>query len=340
MAEKSFFPIGKFWRGKIGFIFFCLLAVGTVWILRSHTQTKMQKNEGQIFGTSYHFKYKYRENLEQVLINELKDVDNALSSFNKNSIISKVNRNEAVALNEKFTTVFNLAQEVSKETDGAFDITVWPLVNIWGFGTKQRTAVDSAQIDSLLPYIGYKKIAIEGGKVVKKDARTQLDFSAIAKGYGVDCVARVLDKYGVKDYMLEIGGEVVVKGKNAEGKAWGIGLQKPKSGAQGETFQTVIHLDKGALATSGNYYNFYEKDGKKYAHTIDPKTGRPVVHSLLSATVYAPSCAEADAYATAFMVMGTEKAIMLLKKHPRLQAFLIYDDNGTLNTWHTANFPQ
>lgn len=340
MSEKQLFPFGKFWRGKIGLLFFCLLSIGTVLILRHSSNIQMQQNEGRIFGTSYHFKYKHSHNLEKELLFSLQEVDNALSSFNKNSIISKLNRNEEVELNEKFIEVFNLAQQISKETDGAFDITVWPLVNLWGFGVKHRDNVDRTQVDSIMPLIGYNKVSLKHQKIVKANHSIQLDCSAIAKGYGVDCVAQILDKHGVKDYMLEIGGEVVVKGTNAKGNAWGIGLQNPKNATNDEAYQSVIHIKKGALATSGNYYNYYEKDGKRYAHTINPKTGYPVVHNLLSSTVYAPSCMEADAYATAFMVLGIEKAKKILETHPKLQAFLIYDDNGTLKTWHTPNFPK
>jgi thiamine biosynthesis lipoprotein len=217
-----------------------------------------------------------------------------------------------------FSEVYQLAQTVSKETDGAFDITVAPLVNAWGFGFKHEQMPTPEQVDSLL------------------QLRNQMDFSAIAKGYGCDVVARLLESHGIHNYMVEIGGEVVVSGKNAKGDDWHIGITKPTDDSlsvEGE-MQTVLTITDHAMATSGNYRNFYYQGGRKYAHTIDPRTGYPVQHSLLSATVLAENCATADAYATSFMVLGVEGTKAVLARHPELMAYLIYtDEKGQLATW-------
>jgi thiamine biosynthesis lipoprotein len=221
-----------------------------------------------------------------------------------------------------FSEVYQLAQTVSKETDGAFDITVAPLVNAWGFGFKHEQMPTPEQVDSLL------------------QLRNQMDFSAIAKGYGCDVVARLLESHGIHNYMVEIGGEVVVSGKNAKGDDWHIGITKPTDDSlsvEGE-MQTVLTITDHAMATSGNYRNFYYKGGKKYAHTIDPKTGYPVLHSILSATVFANTCAVADAYATSFMVMGVGKAQQVLAQHPELMAYLIYSDQDGKNAvWYSPS---
>ena len=233
-------------------------------------------------------------------------------------------------LNEHFLHVFNLAQQISAETEGAFDITVAPLVNAWGFGFKHSIDIDPNVIDSLRQFVGYQKIKLEDGKIVKEDARTMLDCSAIAKGYGVDRVARLLDQKGVQHYMVDIGGEVVLKGKNPRMKTWRIGINKPveDSLSVNQELQTILEVSGVGMATSGNYRKFYYKDGKRYAHTIDPRVGTPVQHNILSATVIAKDCTTADAYATAFMVMGLEEAKAFCEAHPELHAYFICDGEG------------
>ena len=225
-----------------------------------------------------------------------------------------------------FTDVYLLAEQISKETHGAFDITVAPLVNAWGFGFDSSTLVDSITIDSLRQFIGFNKVSLQNGKIVKSDPRIKLDCSSIAKGYGVDCVARLLDKKGIENYMIDIGGELVMKGKNAKMDTWRIGINKPieDSLSQNQELQTVLTLTNAGLATSGNYRNFYYKDGKRYAHTIDPRIGYPVQHNILSATVVAKDCATADAYATSFMVLGLDSAKAICNRHPELDAYFIY----------------
>ena len=316
--------------------FLVLLIVGTVVIIRHQSSIPYQHNSGMVFGTTYNITYQCDSNLHNSIIRELEKVDEALSPFNKKSVITAVNNNHDIEVNDMFADVFLLAQKISDDTGGDFDITVAPLVNAWGFGFKNGTQPTKHNIDSLKNIIGYKKVRLEGRKVVKKDKRLMLDCSSIAKGYGSDVVARFLQKRGVKNYMVEIGGEIVTKGISPKRVPWKIGVTKPidDSLSTSQEIQSVINVTDKAMATSGNYRNFYYKNGKKYAHTIDPHTGYPVQHNILSATVIADNCATADAYATAFMVMGLEKAHKLLERHPELMAYFIYSDkDGKNKTW-------
>lgn len=308
--------------------FLMVLIIGTVVILKK--QPPFRTNEGLVFGTVYKITYQHADDLQNEIKEAMLEVDNSLSPYNPNSIITRINHNQDTTLNEHFTHVFELAQQISAETEGAFDITVAPLVNAWGFGFKHSIDIQPSVIDSLRQFIGYQKIKLVDGKMVKEDPRLMLDCSAIAKGYGVDRVARLLDKKGVQHYMVDIGGEVVVKGKNSRMKTWRIGINKPveDSLSINQELQTILEVSGVGMATSGNYRKFYYKDGKRYAHTIDPRIGHPVQHSILSATVIAKDCTTADAYATAFMVMGLEKSMEFCKAHPELDAYFICDGEG------------
>lgn len=325
---------------KKGFIakllFLLFLVLGTAFIVRQQRITPYQHDSGFVFGTMYNITYQHDHSLKNEIEAELKKVDNSLSPFNKHSIISKINRNEDVEVDKMFTDVFTLAMQVSKETDGAFDITVAPLVNLWGFGFKNDTTPSKVVVDSLRGFVGYDKVSLVKKKVVKKDKRTMLDCSAIAKGYGSDVIAAYLRGRGIDNYMVEIGGEVVTRGVNNKRLPWRIGVTKPTddSLSANKELQTVLNITDKAMATSGNYRNFYYKNGRKYAHTIDPKTGFPVQHSILSATVIADNCAMADAYATSFMVLGLTKAKAILERHPELLAYFIYSDgHGRNSVW-------
>ena len=278
--------------------------------------------------------------------NELQKVDNALSMFNEKSVISRINRGDSIIpadeTGKMFLDVFKLSMQVSKETSGAFDITVAPLVNAWGFGFKTGAMPTKEQIDSIRQFVGYQQVYCwEKDKlhgIRKADLRTMLDCSAIAKGYGVDRVAKLLRRKDIKNFMVEIGGEVITCGVNRQGKAWRVGVASPIEDSLNisQEMQTVLEVRNRAMATSGNYRNFYYKGGKRYAHTIDPKTGFPVEHTLLSATVIAKDCATADAYATAFMVMWMEKTQRLLEKERHLLAYLIFSDkDGNYRTWYS-----
>lgn len=316
--------------------FLVLLIVGTVYAIRTHHEAPFQKEEGAIFGTFFHATYQCDSSLRNDIMNELQAVDGSLSMFNPQSVISRINRNEDMRPDTLFTEVFNLSKTVSAQTDGAFDITVAPLVNAWGFGFRNDLLPDSATIDSLRSYVGFHNVQLTEGRVHKTDPRTVLDCSAVAKGFGSDVVARLFRRKGIRNFMIEIGGEIVVSGTNPSAKLWSVGINRPVEDSIGTNndLQTILKVTNRAMATSGNYRNFYYKDGKRYAHTIDPHTGYPVQQSVLSATVLAPDCATADAYATAFMVMGLDRARAVLGRHPELQAYFIYTDaDGNLHTY-------
>lgn len=317
-----------------------LLIVGTVIIVSQQHNTPYQHNAGFIFGTTYNITYQSDIDLQKDIEREMNKVNASLSTFEPQSVISKVNQNRNVRLDNMFTEVFTLAEEISRETGGAFDITVAPLVNEWGFGFKTGVPPEKHVIDSLKQLIGYQKVKLAGGRVVKTDPRIMLDCSGIAKGYGSDVVANFLRSKGIDNFMVEIGGEIVTSGISPERVPWRIGVTKPVDDSlqQQQELQTVLNVTDKAMATSGNYRNFYYKGGKKYAHTIDPKTGYPVQHNILSATVIADRCAVADAYATSFMVMGLDKAQKVLEKHPELMAYLIYADRqGHNRVWFSSS---
>ena len=313
--------------------FLTLLIVGSILIIRHQQSMPYQKSQGFIFGTTYHITYQCDSNLSKSIKAELMKVDCSLSPFNEKSVITAINENQPVKPDDMFFDVYQLAMQVSKDTDGAFDITVAPLVNAWGFGFKNGIEPTRSLLDSLKQIVGYQKVSLENGRIHKQDPRIMLDCSAIAKGYGSDVVARFLRSRGVTNYMVEIGGEIVTKGVNERRVPWKIGVTKPSDDplAESQELQTLLNLTDKALATSGNYRNFYYKDGKKYAHTIDPKTGYPIQHNILSATVIGQQCAVADAYATAFMVMGLDGAKKVLERHPELMAYFIYSDNNGKN---------
>ncbi|MBR5813843.1 MAG: FAD:protein FMN transferase [Bacteroidaceae bacterium] len=298
-------------------------------------------NYGNVFGTYYSITYRSGQDMHEAIRDRLADVDNSLSPFNKRSLITAVNENRDTIADEMFTAVFTLAQEVSSKTSGAFDITVAPLVNAWGFGFKNNIAVDSCTIDSIMRYVGYTGISLNDGKIIKSHPETMLNCSAIAKGYGCDVIATLLTESGINDFLVEIGGEVVAKGNNPKGKNWTIGISKPIDDPTGKAqeYQTIINASGKGLATSGNYRNYRLENGKKIAHTIDPRTGYPVTHSLLSATVIAADCATADAYATAFMVLGVEAATQICKENNDIEAYFIYtDESGNLATSISEGF--
>lgn len=321
-------------------VFLLFLIVGSIYIIRQQNTMPYQHNTGQIFGTTYHITYQSDKDLHREILQRLQLVDQTFSTFNDESIISKINRNEPVKLNQMFIEVFDLAKTVSKDTHDAFDITVAPLVNVWGFGFKSGTPPTKAVIDSLRHLTGYEKVKLIGSTVRKQDPRIMLDCSAIAKGYGSDVVAQYLRSRDVENFMIEIGGEIVVQGNSDKRLPWKIGVTKPTDDSTqvNNELQTVLNVSNTAMATSGNYRRFYYKNGKKYAHTIDPKTGYPVQHNILSATVLANTCAKADAYATSFMVLGLEKTQQVLQHHPDLMVYLIYaDGQGKNKVWYSPS---
>lgn len=298
--------------------------------------------DGFIFGTVYSVTYSNPENKDLSLqINSaLEAVNASLSMFNPESTISKVNNNQPVELDLLFLTVWKTGQYVSDCTHGAFDMTVAPLVDLWGFGLKNRDVVTDAEVDSVREYVGYELVVLEDGVIHKAYPEMRIDAGAIAKGYACDVVADTLEAYGCTDFCIEIGGELVVKGLNSKGVNWHIAINKPveDSLCVNREIQEVVELTDCGMATSGNYRNFYEIDGKKYSHTIDPRTGYPVSHNLLSATIVAPNCMTADAWATACMVVGLEKAQTWIKNRRDIKGYLIYEENGELKTWKSDDF--
>ena len=324
---------------KKNFLWLALLILATIWILARHNQRPAYHSiTGLVFGTIYNITYQYDGDLKPEIEAELKRFDQSLSPFNDSSVISRINRNEELVADSFFMKCFNRSMEISRETKGAFDITIAPLANAWGFGFKKGAFPDSLMIDSLRQITGYEKVHLQDGKVVKQDPRIMLSCSAVAKGYSVDVVARLLERKGIKNFMVDIGGEVVVTGKNPNDRLWRIGINKPidDSLSVKQDLQTVLETTDIGMATSGNYRNYYYKDGKKYAHTIDPRTGFPVQHSILSSTVIAEDCMTADAFATAFMVMGLKEAEAFCKANPNIDAYFIYSgDNGEIKTYYT-----
>ena len=299
------------------------------------------KNEGLVFGTEYHITYQSSKDLQAGITKKLQEIDNSLSTFNPHSTLSLINQNKTKKLDAKTEQVIQQALEVSKHTNGAFDITVAPLVNAWGFGFKNNGKITKEQLDSIQQFVGYEKISIQNHCLHKKSPAIILDCSAIAKGFACDAIAQYLKKQGIQNFIIEIGGEIFAHGVNPSQQKWNIGISQPQDDSTGihvsKTFSVIKITDMG-MATSGNYRNYYYKDGHKYAHIIDPHKGYPIQHSLISATVIAPTCTEADAYATAFMVLGLEKAQKILERQKYLKAYFIYTTpDGKLSTWYTAN---
>lgn len=296
---------------------------------------------GQTQGTTYHIKYQDspRRKMQPKIENLLAKFDMSLSAYKPESVISKINLNDGnVRADRFFKKVFHKAEEVYHVSDGAFDITIGPIVNAWGFGPGKKADVDSVLIDSLMQFVGMDKVQLKGNTISKEFPEIQLDVNAIAQGYSADVVAEFLKRKGINNYMVEIGGEVVAKGFNPDTVLWKIGIDKPIDNnlVPGQNLQAIVQLKDKALATSGNYRKFYEKDGAKYAHSINPKTGYPIMSKLLSVTVMANDCMTADAYATAFMVMGLEKSVLFLSEQDYLDALLIYsDDHGNYKVFTT-----
>lgn len=267
----------------------------------------------------------------------LEEIDNSMSVYNNSSVISRINRNETDKPDRYLEEVIGLSQKVSEMTGGAFDITVGPLVRAWGFGPEENRKFDTSKLDSLMNLVGYKKIRVEKGLLVRDNPGIIIDVNAIAQGYTADVIGRFFDSLGIENYLVEVGGEVKSSGTKS-GKPWRIGIDKPfdNNMKPGENLQAVIELSGEGLATSGNYRKFYEVDGVKYSHTINPVTGYPARNRLLSATIIAGESAIADAVATACMVMGLEKSIEFISNHPEFEAYFVFSgDSGDFETWES-----
>ncbi|MCD8044375.1 MAG: FAD:protein FMN transferase [Tannerellaceae bacterium] len=318
---------------------YILYVLFSVFVLTGCEEKKQYFEEsGSVFHTLYRIKYESLVLLTEKIDAELQAFNLSLNPFNPNSIIAKVNNNEPVEVDEWFTDVFNKSIEISSRTEGVFDATSAPLINLWGFGFSKAEQATSEKIDSILQFVGYQKIRLQGKEVIKEDPRIMLNFSAIAKGYACDVIAALLEREGVENYMVEIGGEFVIKGVNPNGDCWRLGINKPENDLSGtihKVEEVLKPCKKCGVATSGDYRNYREKDGQKFGHTIDPRTGYPATQDILSATVVAADCMTADGYATAFMAMGLEKAIEIAARIPEIEYYFIYaDENGI----HQANY--
>ena len=296
-------------------------------------------NQGDIFGTTYHIIYQHPDNLENGIKDVMLEVDNSLSRFNPNSTISKINDCSSTQTDQHFVTVFNKSAEIYKLSDGAFDITVSPLVDAWGFGKSERPQVNQEIIDSILLFVGFDKLKLVDGQLLKDDPRITLNASAIAKGYGCDVVARFLESKGIANYMIEIGGEIVCRGINDKGEAWRVGINQPIEDVTGQNNQTqeIISGDLN-LATSGTYRQFYYENGIRRSHTIDSRTGCPVSNNLVSATIIAEDCMTADALATACMVMGKDESLELIESLENTECYLIYEEDGQYLSTQSGGF--
>ena len=306
----------------------------------SFSQQEPMRIEGYAQGTTYHITYfdKQNRDLQPEIEKILKDFDLSVSTYIPNSIISRINSNDKdVVVDKYFIACFNKAKEVWKNTGGAFDPTVYPLVNMWGWGPGKKQKIEKEKVDSILKFVGFQLIELNGNKIVKKDPRVALDFNAFAQGYSVDVVSDFLNTKGITSYIVEIGGEVYAKGKKSDGNNWAVGIEKPIDNKDSANpFKAIAKLEDLAISTSGNYRRFIIIDGVKYAHHIDPKSGYPTKNNLLSASVFAKECISSDANATGILVMGLEKAKVFLEAHKELQAYLIYsDDKGNYQIYET-----
>lgn len=312
-------------------------------------EAKLQKFtlDGKIQGTYYHIVYYHfddkiasresmvtQSEIKQGIDSIFKAIDETLSLWNPNSILSKVNENKETALNQIFIDNFNAAETFSEMTDGCFDITVAPLIKAYGFANEKGYIPTNRQIDSLLQYVGWETIQIKNGKLVKQYPQTQLDFNAIAQGYTSDCISKYLSANKITSHIIDVGGEVYASGRKPDGQQWRVAIEQPSDSIDApRKYNTLIKLENQSIVTSGNYRKFIIENGIKYTHTINPKTGKPAMHTLLSVSAIANTATEADALATAFMVMGMEKAEKFIALHPQYQAIFIFcDKDGKTKT--------
>ena len=309
----------------------------------SEREPNNTKLSGQVFGTSYSVIYDSDTNYEKQFDSLFYVINKSMSTYIDNSDISKINRNEGVEVDEHFTNVFNSSKTIYDVTSGAFDPTIGAVVNAWDFGPEGKiVSLDSLKIDSLMLSVGLDKVKLRRNAISKEYLNTYLDFNAIAKGYAVDVIGEFLESQNVNDYLVEIGGEIRSKGKNQEKVAnWMVGIDKPNFDGSQSVIKAV-NLEDEAMATSGTYRKFkLDENGNRYAHIIDTKTGYPSKTNVLSVSVIANDCMTADAYATAFQAMGIEKVTELLKTHPELKVFFIFEnDNKELETLALNGFPE
>ncbi len=300
------------------------------------------KLSGQVFGTFYEVTYSSEMNYKKQFDSLFYVINTSLSTYQTNSDISKLNRNEDVEIDKHFKIVFDASKVIYRETEGAFDPTIGAVVNAWDFGPEGKIEhLDSLKIDSLMLSVGLDKVKRIQNKIIKP-IETFLDFNSIAKGYAVDVIANFLTSQQVENYLVNIGGELNTKGINVEkNNGWKVGVENPNFDGTQSLSRTLV-LSNEAMATSGTYRKFkIDKDGNRYAHIIDTKTGYPSKTNLLSISVIASDCKTADAYSTGFKTMGIDKVKAFLKLHPELKVFLIFEnENHELETLALNGFPE
>ena len=320
------------------------LAALLIWGWDNDPKAQYFHNEGRVFGTYYNIRYEATNDLEDSIQAAFNAFDNSLSLFNPHSILSAVNENRDTTTNALFETMWAEAEKVYSLSGGAFDVTVAPLVKAFGFGRKsdQFSAISSQTIDSLRAFVGFDKVQLIDHHIIKSDPRVQIDGGAVAKGQACDLIASLLRSQGCENFLVDIGGEVVAHGFNAKGEPWHVGITKPNlnnEGAQDE-LQDILAVTDICMATSGNYRNYYYEGTERRSHTIDPRTGYPVQHSVLSATVVSSSCMRADALATACMVLGAEQAIDMINRAEDAACYLIVAKNDSLTVISSQNWAE
>lgn len=317
-------------------VLLCLFFLIALWARNWQRPASYKTCSGIVWTTQYNITYESDRMFDDSIQNIFTAVDNSLSMFNKSSLITRINNNEDVRADSMLEYLYSASVKVHNDTDGAFDPTVSPLMKAWGFVKKTGTLPDDSVIDSIREFVGIAKTELVDGYLKKQDCRTSFDFSAIAKGYACDEIGRMFMRNGIDNYLVEVGGEISLNGVNQSGKEWHISVDSPIESADSVVHESVmiVKMGAGGIATSGNYRNYKDVDGKKVVHTMNPKTGRPEISNLLSATIIAKNCMYADAYATACMVLGKERSQSILGVSRDLGVFLVYvADDGSLATW-------
>ncbi len=327
------------WKNAI-YSVILLIAMFVVWKWRNpEIPTAPIKIEGETMATTYHITYfdpeqrNFKKDVDSLLVL----VNLSINNYNPYSEVSIFNKSNGFRFKLPYLyPPLKVAQQVYKDSEGAFDPSVMPLVNLWGFGHQKVSRPDSSKIDSIRSFIGFNKIQFNHDSIWKLDPRAQIDFGGIGQGYGADVITDYLKTKGIKNMLVELGGEGMAVGMNLQsGKPWELGILDPNSTNENQFFKAYVTLSDKSFTTSGNYFNYREVDGKKYSHTIDPFTGYPASRAILSASVFADNATTADVWGTAFMAMGHEKAMEILKKHPEIDAFLIYSAPEGLATFAT-----
>lgn len=321
--------------------FLFIIPLLSLFLFCTPKKTEYKVLDGETQGSTYHIKYKVNGDSihPSEITSLLNEIDQSMSAYIETSIISKINKNDPTVKTDKlFNDVYQASVEINKQTNGLFDITCGPLVKAWGFMPTGHLQLDSSMVDSIKQFVGMNKIKLNNNQLIKDDPRIQIDVNAIAQGYTVDYVADYLESKNITDYIIEIGGEVRTKGINDKAEPWKVGIDKPQENEEYRKLQIIVSVSDKSLATSGSYRKFIEENGIKYSHTVNPTTGYPTHHNLLSVTVVADNCTNADGFATGLMVMGLEKAKEFVENNPSLQAYFIYaDENGELKTWNSKD---